>query len=101
MLDRIAFRAGAEAVDAAEKTLVEQAPGLTMDQLNRVLVRAEAWLDPDGVAPREDEKRGAEHFIMREVDGMFELTGTGHSRTRRTRQDRDRRARLGRDARNP
>ena len=75
LLDRVAYRAGAEAVDAAEKTLVEQAPGLTMDQLNRVLVRAEAWLDPDGVAPREDEKRGAEHFIMREVDGMFELTG--------------------------
>ena len=58
LLDRVAFRAGPEAVDAAEKTLVEQAPGLTMDQLNRVLVRAEAWLDPDGVAPREDEKRG-------------------------------------------
>ena len=75
LLDRVAFRAGAEAVDAAEKTLVEQAPGLTMDQLNRVLVRAEAWLDPDGVAPREDEKRGAEQFIMREVDGMFEFTG--------------------------
>ena len=59
----------------AEKTLVEQAPGLTMDQLNRVLVRAEAWLDPDGVAPREDEKRGMEQLTMREVDGMFEFTG--------------------------
>ncbi len=59
LLDRVAFRAGADALETAEKTLVEQAPGLTMDQLNRVLVRAEAWLDPDGVAPREDEKRGA------------------------------------------
>jgi hypothetical protein len=75
LLDRVAFRAGREALDVAEKTLVQQAPGLTMDQLNRVLVRAEAWLDPDGVAPREDEKRGAEQVTMREVDGMFEFTG--------------------------
>ncbi|WP_091707440.1 HNH endonuclease signature motif containing protein [Microbacterium sp. cf046] len=75
VLDRVAFRAGAEAVDAAERTLVEQAPGLTMDHLNRVLVRAEAWLDPDGVGPREDERRGLERFTMREVDGMFELSG--------------------------
>jgi hypothetical protein len=71
----VAFRAAREALDVAEKTLVQQAPGLTMDQLSRVLVRAEAWLDPDGVAPREDEKRGAEQLTMREVDGMFEFTG--------------------------
>lgn len=75
LLDRVAFRAGSEAIDVAGRTLVEQAPGLTMDQLNRVLARAEAWLDPDGVAPREDEKRGLEQFTMREVDGMVELTG--------------------------
>jgi 5-methylcytosine-specific restriction protein A len=75
MLDRVALRAGHEAIDAAEKTLAEQAPGLSMDQLSRLLVRAEAWLDPDGVAPREDEKRGLEQFIMREVNGMFEFTG--------------------------
>ncbi len=75
MLDRVALRAGLEPIDAAERTLAEQAPGLSMDQLSRLLVRAEAWLDPDGVAPREDEKRGLEQFIMREVNGMFEFTG--------------------------
>ena len=75
MLDRVALRAGLEQIDAAERTLAEQAPGLSMDQLSRLLVRAEAWLDPDGVAPREDEKRGLEQFIMREVNGMFEFTG--------------------------
>ena len=75
LLDRVAFRAGADAIDTAEKLLVEQAPGLTMDQLNRVLARAEAWLDPDGVGVREDEKRGAEQLTMREVDGMLEFTG--------------------------
>ncbi len=75
MLDRVALRAGHEAIEVAEKTLAEQAPGLSMDQLHRLLVHAEAWLDPDGVAPREDEKRGLEQLIMREVDGMFEITG--------------------------
>jgi uncharacterized protein DUF222/HNH endonuclease len=75
LLDRVAFRASPEALDVAERTLVEQAPGLTMDQLNRVLMRAEAWLDPDGVAPREAEKRELEQLSMREVDGMFEFTG--------------------------
>lgn len=75
MLDRVALRAGHEAIEVAEKTLAEQAPGLSMDQLHRLLVRAEAWLDPDGVAIREDEKRGAEQLTMREVDGMFEFAG--------------------------
>lgn len=75
MLDRIALRAGRDAIDAAEKTLAAQAPGLTMEQLSRLLVRAEAWLDPDGMAPREDEKRGLEQLILREVDGMVEFTG--------------------------
>lgn len=75
LLDRVALRSGADAVEVAERTLVAQAPGLTMDQLARVLVRAEAWLDPDGVAPREDEKRGLEQLTLREVDGMIELAG--------------------------
>ena len=56
-------------LDVAEKTLVAQAPGLTMDQLNRVLARAEAWLDPDGVAPREDEARTERSLTIREDRG--------------------------------
>jgi hypothetical protein len=73
LLDRVAFRAGADALDVAEKTLVAQAPGLTMDQLNRVLVRAEAWLDPDGVAPREDEARAERSLTIREDRGRVIL----------------------------
>ena len=47
-----------------------------MDQLSRVLTRAEAWLDPDGVAPREDELRaGLMLTIRRERDGSIALTG--------------------------
>jgi 5-methylcytosine-specific restriction protein A len=71
LLDRVAFRAGAEALDVAEKTLVAQAPGLTMDQLTRVLARAEAWLDPDGVAPREDEARADRFLTIREDRGRI------------------------------
>ncbi len=76
MLDRVALRAGHAAVDAAEKTLAEQAPGLTMDQLSRLLTRAEAWLDPDGVQPREEELRAGRIFTIRvERSGMMVLTG--------------------------
>jgi hypothetical protein len=71
MLDRVALRAGHEAMDAAEKTLAEQAPGLSMDQLSRLLVRAEAWLDPDGVAPREDEARTDISLTIREERGRI------------------------------
>ncbi len=74
MLDRVALRAGHEAIDAAEKTLAEQAPGLSMDQLSRLLVRAEAWLDPDGVAPREDEARADISLTIREERGRIVLT---------------------------
>lgn len=66
MLDRVAIRAGHEAIDQAEKTLVEQAPGLSIDQLARIIARAEAWLDPDGVAPREDELRADRALHIRE-----------------------------------
>ncbi len=69
LLDRVAFRAGPDAIVVAERTLVEQAPGLTMDQLNRVLARAEAWLDPDGVAPREDEAHADRSLTIREDRG--------------------------------
>ena len=74
MLDRVALRAGHEAIDAAEKTLAEQAPGLSMDQLSRLLVRAEAWLDPDGVAPREDVARADISMTIREERGRIVVT---------------------------
>jgi hypothetical protein len=75
LLERVAIRAGAARVDEAERVLSAQAPGLTLDQLSRVLTRAEAHLDPDGVAPREDELRGSRALHIREDrDGMIVLT---------------------------
>lgn len=51
MLDRIALRVDAGIREAAEATLVTQAPQLSLDELQLVLRRAEAHLDPDGLAP--------------------------------------------------
>lgn len=76
MLDRIALRAAPADLDRAEQTLAAQAPGLTLDQLSKVLARAEAHLDPDGVQPREEELR-ADRFLKLHEDrsGMLHFTG--------------------------
>ncbi|MBD7958568.1 DUF222 domain-containing protein [Microbacterium sp. Sa4CUA7] len=75
MLDRVVLRAGREATEAAERTLVEQAPGLSADQLAKLIARAEAWLDPDGVEPREDELRSQRYLHIREErNGMTSLS---------------------------
>lgn len=76
MLDRVALRANPADLDAAERTLARQAPGLTLDQLSKVIARAEAHLDPDGVQPREEELR-AQRFLRVQEDrsGMLHLTG--------------------------
>lgn len=75
LLDRVAFRATPRMLDDAERTLVAQADGLTLDQLHRVLQRAEAHLDPDGVQPREDELRAQTSVHIREDrTGMLLIT---------------------------
>ena len=75
MLDRVALRADAAALEAMERHLAEAAAGLSLDQLRRLLVRAEAYLDPDGVEPREEQRRGERSLTIQERDGMIHLTG--------------------------
>lgn len=76
MLDRVALRAESSALDAMERTLVESAAGLTLDQLHKLIQRAEAHLDPDGVAPREEELRGDRSLTFREDrSGMIVVAG--------------------------
>ncbi len=76
MLDRVALTAGRAAVEEAEMTLAQQAAGLTLDALQKVVARAEAYLDPDGVAPREEELRAKEHLRLREDrEGGLQLSG--------------------------
>jgi len=65
-LDKVALRAGRESILEAEATLVEKAVGLRLDEVHKILQRAEAWLDPDGVEPREDELRAQNALHIRE-----------------------------------
>lgn len=74
MLDRIAPRVNQEKIDHAEQTLVQQAPGLNAEQLGKLITRAEAWLDPDGVAPRAEEHRAARTLSMYQRDGILHVT---------------------------
>lgn len=76
MLDRVAVRADREALEGVERTLADAAPGLTLDQLQKLIQRAQAHLDPDGVAPREAELRGDRSLSIREDgSGMIVLAG--------------------------
>ncbi|WP_308194292.1 DUF222 domain-containing protein [Microbacterium croceum] len=56
-----------------ERVLVDAAAGLAVDAVRKLVVRAEAWLDPDGVAPREEEARARRSVTMFERDGMVHL----------------------------
>lgn len=76
MLDRVSLRADRSACERMERTLAEAAPGLTLDQLQKLVARAEAHLDPDGLAPREEELRGDRHLTIREDrTGAFVIAG--------------------------
>lgn len=72
-LDRIALKAGHETAARAEELLIAKAPGLALDEVRKMIIRLEAHLDPDGVAPREEELRGSRTLTMFERDGMLHL----------------------------
>jgi 5-methylcytosine-specific restriction protein A len=75
MLDRVAIIAGTERMLEGERLLVQQAPGLSVDLLAKLISRVEAWLDPDGVEPREDEARAGRSFTMFERGGSLHFHG--------------------------
>lgn len=77
MLDAVELRASRQAIDEAEKQLVELAPGLTPDQVRKLIMRAEAHLDPDGLEPAEDRLREERFLVVREErDGSISLKGS-------------------------
>ncbi|MGV2900180.1 DUF222 domain-containing protein, partial [Microbacterium sp. AGC62] len=41
--------------------------------MRKLVVRAEAWLDPEGVEPKEEERRGKRALTLFERDGMVHL----------------------------
>ena len=75
LLDRVACRVDPGRLDTAEQELVSLAPGMRPDELNRLLTRAEAHLDPDGIAPRHEQARTERALTIRKSDGRIELTG--------------------------
>jgi len=73
LLDRVRIAAEPERAAEAERVLVEQSAGLALDEVRKLIVRAEAWLDPDGVEPREEELRAKRTATMFERDGLLHL----------------------------
>lgn len=75
-LDRVALRAPADELDAAERFLVDRAPEVGVDGLARLVKQLEARLDPDGVEPREAEQRARRSLaIWEDASGMIMLRG--------------------------
>ena len=81
MLDRVAVRADPDAADRVEATLAEQAARLALDQLAKVIARAEAHLDPDGLEPKERDTRAERQLRMFERDGMLHFHGAADIET--------------------
>jgi 5-methylcytosine-specific restriction protein A len=73
VLERCRVAAGVVRIAEAEQVLVEAAVGLSVDAVRTLVVRAQAWLDPDGVAPREEEARARRSLRMFERSGMVHL----------------------------
>lgn len=75
VLDRSAVRVDDVRLDEAERELVAMAPGLRADELARLLARAEAALDPDGLEPKHEQARAERSLQILERDGRLRITG--------------------------
>ncbi|WP_194421215.1 HNH endonuclease signature motif containing protein [Microbacterium abyssi] len=76
VLERCRIAAGPLRTSEGEQLLVDAAPGLALDEVRRLVVRIEAWLDPDGVEPRLDEERGKRSLTFYERNGRLHLDGS-------------------------
>lgn len=74
LLTKLALRVDSARLEDAERQLCDLAPGLRPDELTKLLARVEAHLDPDGVAPRHEELRGARTLVIQERDGMLVIS---------------------------
>lgn len=75
VLERCRIAAGPQRSADGERMLVDAAPGLALEEVRRLTVRVEAWLDPDGVEPRADEQRGKRSLTFFERNGRLHLDG--------------------------
>lgn len=74
MLERARLKVGSAATAEAESLLVARAAGMSLDDVRKLVARAEGWLDPDGVAPKERETHDRRSLTMFERDGSFHLS---------------------------
>lgn len=81
LLERCRVAAGAARVTEGERALVDAAAGLALDDVRKLVVRAEAWLDPDGVEPRAEEQRARRSLTIHERDGMVHLNAVFDAET--------------------
>ncbi|MFT3798744.1 MAG: DUF222 domain-containing protein [Microbacterium sp.] len=76
LLDSLSDRVPFDALDDAERLLTEQAVGVDVGILQKILLRAEAHLDPDGLEPKEEEQRAKTGLSIRQDGtGMIILNG--------------------------
>ncbi|HZU92834.1 MAG TPA: DUF222 domain-containing protein [Microbacterium sp.] len=73
LLDRARLKTDISRIDEAERLLTEAAKALSLDDVRKLIARAEAWLDPDGVEPRGDEARARRSLKMFERDGALHV----------------------------
>ncbi|WP_240747126.1 DUF222 domain-containing protein [Microbacterium sp. K24] len=73
LLDRCRVVAGVGRIGLAEEILAERCAGLGLDDVRKLIARAEAWLDPDGVQPKDEERRAKRSCTIVERDGMVHL----------------------------
>jgi hypothetical protein len=66
MLDKLPPRVAEATRQAAEEALAQQAPGLSLDELQGVLQRAQASLDPLGLETKIADLRAARHLRITE-----------------------------------
>lgn len=75
VLERCRIAAGPERTAEGERLLVDAAPGLALDEVRRLVVRVEAWLNPDGVEPRLEDERSKRSLTFFERNGRLHLNG--------------------------
>ncbi len=75
LLERVRLKVDAETIIQAESLIVGKTPGLSLDEVRKLVTRAEAYLDPDGIAPSEDEHHTNRSLHLFERDGMLHVNG--------------------------
>lgn len=73
LLERVRVKVDPARVDEAERLLVARAAGMPLADVGKLVARAEAWLDPEGIAPTEREARDRRSLTMFERDGSLHL----------------------------